>query len=121
MSFNIFGFLFGPIYYFYLGMHKKGFVIVGAITAFALIMFFIEYLTRINTTYATNAVAGLTAFMANYDYYRFKVKNEEMWERFSFFSRKWAAAAFAFLSFSFSVAGIWILLDGVMGIVSTLE
>ncbi|MGJ0394342.1 MAG: DUF2628 domain-containing protein [Methylocystis sp.] len=112
ISFNIFGFLFGPIYYFYLGMHKKGFVIVGAICASALALFFIEYLTGINTIYATNAIAGVTGFMANYDYYRFKTKNEEMWNGFSFFGRKWTAGAFAFFTFLISASGIWTLLDG---------
>lgn len=81
ISFNIWAFLFGPLYYFSKKMWAKGSVILGSIWLLASFFTLIESiigLTLPNLIYWVPS-AVICAQLANYDYFRKVVHDENMW------------------------------------------
>ena len=79
--FNVFGFLFGPVYYLYLGMWKKALtlfvacVVVIVVIAIVLVMTgYGRYATALN--YGAAALFGIRV---NIDYYKKKVLLDNSW------------------------------------------
>ncbi|KLK90698.1 hypothetical protein AA309_24100 [Microvirga vignae] len=97
VGFSVLAFFFGPFYYFFKGMHQKGFVLLGSGFLFSFVFALVEIL--INKTLPPFLyyipTAALCASLASYDYYMFKVKLVTMWEPFRPFRQVWVAATFA--------------------------
>jgi hypothetical protein len=81
ISFNILAFLFGPIYYAFKGMWKKGLATFGASLLLALLIGFLLELAGLGRV--ANALGyGLAAFYAvraNVDYYKKMVLKQNGW------------------------------------------
>jgi hypothetical protein len=74
--FNVWGFLFGPIYYFYHGMWKKGLTLLGI----SLGMIFIIVTFTPSLTVITNFICpAIFATRANIDLYKKYKLNDDSW------------------------------------------
>ena len=101
MGFNIFALLFGPFYYFYKQMWKKGAVILGIGLVFIVTLLAIEMATDTSfpsSIYKLPIIEAICGSLANYDFYRFKVHQETIWKSFSFFNNPVAAFGFPIVS-----------------------
>lgn len=81
LSFNILAFLFGPIYYAFKGMWKRGFLMfTGLIVVIFVIAMLLELIGygQINK-YLGYGVAAIFALRANVDYYKKMVLNDNGW------------------------------------------
>jgi hypothetical protein len=81
ISFNILGFLFGPIYYAVKGMWKKGLAMFGALIVGIVVLSFVLELVgmgQLNRALGY-AAAALFAVRANVDYYKKMVLGDDGW------------------------------------------
>lgn len=74
VSFNTLAALFGPLYYLVKGMWAKAILIFLAATAVSSTLLAVEYYPSAITM---GLVAGWCGSLANYDYYRLRVKNKQ--------------------------------------------
>jgi len=80
--FNTWAFFFGPFYYFSKKMWAKGTILWGAAFAWYALLFIVEIVAQISLPQAIfwAPVAVIFAQLANYDYYRFVVHKEKVWD-----------------------------------------
>lgn len=101
VSFNIWAFLFGAIYYFCKTMWARGFVLLGCIWLVSAVLMLMEIL--FNTTFHPLAywipAAVICAQLADYDYYRHKAKGEKFWSQTSTLAKLPVAVGFAAVAF----------------------
>lgn len=76
IMFNIWGFLFGPFYYFAKGMWVKGTIFLGLAIAFASLKILYGFHFA---HYLLIPLPFLTANLANGDYYLWKVEKKQLW------------------------------------------
>ncbi|MBB4315101.1 DUF2628 domain-containing protein [Roseospira marina] len=103
ISFNIWALVFGPFYYFYKKMCLKGAFLTGVVFSIDAVLVLIERISEINFPATTHAIPAAVLFysMANYDYYRFCVKQERFWNGLpKIFSTKVGAIGFPCVAFS---------------------
>ncbi len=94
------GFIFGPLYYFYLGMWRKGLLIIALVPILALAEAIVGSLKA-----ASFLIPALCMTLAKRDYYKFCVKGEMVWPIFRFSKSIWTDAAMAAAAFIVCVAG----------------
>lgn len=83
---NILAFLFGPFYYFYLGMWRRGGLILGAALVLAAVLELLAWYIGVRNTSRVDGllIEAFCAHRANLDYYFFKRRGQTMWT-----SMKW--------------------------------
>ena len=111
LRFNIPGFFFSSLYYLYLRMYAKGFVIIGITWAYCTLLVIIEYMLGRelpSVIYYMPASAFCASLVAT-DYYKFKLHNSSMWEKLSFLSDIKYAAAFALAGFALLAIAVYTL------------
>jgi TPR repeat/Tetratricopeptide repeat len=100
---SFWGFFFSLFYYFFLGMRRKGFVLLGALVLlFAVAQIagqsFPKSIHHLELL-ASLAVATWVLRFVSRDYYAYIVRGETMWPRLRFLDRPYAAPAFAAILF----------------------
>lgn len=79
-NFNIWPFLFGPFWYFYHGMWKKGLVLLVFIFLLLYVLDFITLQIFNKQGFFDKFLSGIVcSTFANYDYYCFKVRKQTGW------------------------------------------
>jgi len=80
------GFFFGPFYYFFAGLWRKGIVLFCGLMVFSIVLDVLfmaitgmEEMPRAANTGIGVAVGILVSMMATYDLYRLKVKKQTFW------------------------------------------
>ncbi|BCI51621.1 hypothetical protein NIIDNTM18_08990 [Mycolicibacterium litorale] len=87
LTVNIWGFLFGPIYFFVKGMWRKGLALLALAVALAAVVFSLdapELLDRV----ASLIVPALAMTTANYAYYLHVVRGRRSWNPFEGLGRR---------------------------------
>jgi hypothetical protein len=79
VKFNVWGFLFGPFYYAFLGMWKRALSLFGVGVAIVLIGQVILNAIGANQALASFFVAGFFAGKVNVDYFKKQVLNDNGW------------------------------------------
>lgn len=78
-------FFFGPFYYFFAGMWKKGLTLLGGVFLLCFIFAVVYHglleapESRAVDTGISVGISWAVSVMASYDLYRFKVKHEDFW------------------------------------------
>ncbi|GHU36877.1 hypothetical protein AGMMS50256_34070 [Betaproteobacteria bacterium] len=102
VGFNIWGIVFGPIYYFCKKMWLKGAFLLGVMWTWGVALSLAEFAIGRgwpSVIYYLPAAAACSS-LANYDYYRLRVKGERFWGGLpEFFSGKLGAIGFPCLAF----------------------
>lgn len=102
VGFNILAFIFGPFYYFAKKMWLKGAFLFGAILSLNVALTIAE--SAFGATFPILVYqlpgAAICASLANYDYYRFRMKQENIWKGLpEIFSKKIGAIGFPVVAF----------------------
>lgn len=84
---NIWGFLFGPIYFFVKGMWRKGLVLLALAVALAVVVIGVGAPDIIDRA-ASLVVPALAMTTANYAYYLHVVKGSQSWNVFEGLGRR---------------------------------
>ena len=94
-TWSFLGFLFGPLYYFYLRMWRKGLLIIG-LSICANVLFMLGHallgLPEFNRWSAV-VVEGFCSVFVTRDYYRFKKLDERVWPPLARFANSYVIAA----------------------------
>lgn len=85
---NIWGFLFGPFYFFVKGMWRKGLVLLALAIALAVTFMAVVDAPGIIIRAAGLVVPALAMTTANYAYYLHVVKGSQSWNVFEGFGRR---------------------------------
>lgn len=85
--FNLWGFFFGPLYYFYLRLWHKGWVLLGFTFLLGSLLMVGEFMMR--TTFPVMVfslpIGFICAHFAAPDYYHYKLYGEKMWSGLALF------------------------------------
>lgn len=109
---NILAFIFGPFYYFAKKMWLKGAFLFGVILSLNLVFTILESALGTNFPMALYQIPGavMCGQLANYDYYRFCMKQERIWSWLpEIFSKQLVAIGFpvaAFLTLALVSVGL---------------
>jgi hypothetical protein len=100
VGFNVWSLLIGPIYYFCKKMWLKGAFLLGVMWTWSAALSLVELaMGRALPSVAYYLLMPVCASLANYDYYRFRVKGERLWGGLpKFFSGKPGAIGFPCLA-----------------------
>lgn len=79
------GFIFGPLYYIYLGMAAKGLLLFSAGIIYGAVLRFAELSSAAEfpSVVYFMPMAAYCGLMAPIDYYKLKIHGQKLWERFS--------------------------------------
>lgn len=81
LTLNYWGLLFGPFYYFFLGMWQKGVLFLAASWALVSILNGVEFILGVGlpSVFFWCVPAVLSALMVNHDYFQFKKAQKKIW------------------------------------------
>lgn len=91
IRFNTSALIFGPLYYFFLGMTAKGFVITAGYVIFVFMLIVFEYITNFRIYEVIFFANIMCAQFVDYDYFMYKTQHLAMWEKLSQFKSAWTA------------------------------